>query len=60
MLLEFANNNFVGSTNNSPFLFSFTPVEINSIQTGQNTLKIVATDLVLNKTEVTGEFNVGE
>lgn len=56
----YINNNFVGSTNNSPFLFSFTPAEINSVQIGKNTLKIVATDLVLNKAEVTREFNVGE
>jgi len=56
----YINNNFVGSTDNSPFLFSFTPAEINSIQTGINTLKIVATDLVLNKAEVTAEFSVSE
>jgi len=56
----YINNNFIGSSNNSPFLFSFTPAEISSVQIGKNTLKIVATDLVLNKAEVTGEFNVSE
>jgi len=53
----YINNNYIGSSSVHPFLFSFTPKEINSIQE-KNTLKVVATDSVFNKGEVTEEFVV--
>ena len=60
MKLDFyINNMYVGSSNSSPFLLSFTPTEIKSIK-GENTLKIVATDLVYNKGEAETVFYVTE
>ncbi len=53
----YINNNYIGSSSVYPFLFSFTPKEIDSIQK-INTLKVVATDSVFNKGEVTEEFIV--
>jgi 1A family penicillin-binding protein len=53
----YINSNYIGSSGVYPFLFSFTPKEINSIQ-NKNILKIIATDSVFNKGEVTEEFVV--
>lgn len=54
----YINNTFIGSTKNTPFLFSFIPAEVQSISAGENTLKIVATDSIFNKGEATVTFNV--
>jgi hypothetical protein len=51
------NSTFIGSSNNYPFLLSFIPAEIKSI-TQRNTLKIVATDSVYNKSEVKTDFDL--
>jgi 1A family penicillin-binding protein len=56
----YINNNYLGSSNISPFLYSFTPAEIRGVIGGINTLKVVATDSVFNKSEFTTEFNVSE
>ena len=53
----YINSTYVGSSNSYPFLFSFTPNEIKSIST-KNTLKVVATDSVFNKSEAEFTFNV--
>lgn len=53
----YINGSFIGSTSNSPFLFSFTPAEIKSISQN-NTLKIIATDSVYNKSEKEVNFSV--
>jgi 1A family penicillin-binding protein len=53
----YINNTYLGYSENTPFLFSFTPSEINSILS-KNTLKIIATDLVFNKSEIEVVFNV--
>jgi 1A family penicillin-binding protein len=55
----YINNNYIGSTKNYPFLFSFNPTEINSIYF-ENTLKIVATDYIYNKTEKELYFKISE
>jgi len=55
----YINNTYVGSSNFSPFLFSFIPEEINSINQ-KNTLKIIVTDTVFNKSEVESSFNISE
>ncbi len=55
----YINNNYIGSSSVHPFLFSFTPKEINSIQE-KNTLKVVVIDSVFNKGEVTEEFTVNQ
>ncbi len=55
----YINNTFIGSSTNSPFLFTFIPAEIRSISEN-NTLKIVATDSVYNKTESETSFVVSE
>jgi 1A family penicillin-binding protein len=53
----YMNSTFIGSSNNYPFLLSFIPAEIKSI-TQRNTLKIVATDSVYNKSEVKTDFDL--
>src|SRR3989339_654976 len=53
----YINNTYLGSSNYSPFLFSFTPSKISSIRQ-TNTLKIIATDSVYNRSEVEVNFNV--
>ncbi len=53
----YINNVYVGTTSNSPFLFSFTPTEINSIKT-KNTLKVVGTDFAYNKGEIETTFTI--
>lgn len=55
----YINNNYLGTSNTSPFLFSFTPSEINSIQK-ENTLKVVATDLTYNKSQTEINFKISE
>ncbi len=55
----YINSTYVGSSNTSPFLFSFVPAEINSIST-DNTLKIVATDSIFNRSEAEVKFNISE
>ncbi len=46
----YINNQYIGSSQTSPFSFSFTPSSVESIQT-ENTLKIVVTDSILNRFE---------
>ncbi len=53
----YINNTYAGSSNSDPFLFSFTPAEIKSI-VPMNTLRVVATDSVFNKSEIEISFNV--
>jgi 1A family penicillin-binding protein len=53
----YINDTYIGSSSQDPFLFSFTPSEINNIS-GKNTLKVVATDAIFNKSETKIEFNV--
>jgi hypothetical protein len=55
----YVNNVYIGSTQLPNFLFSFTPGEINSINKN-NTLKVVATDLVLNRSEKEINFQISE
>jgi 1A family penicillin-binding protein len=54
----YINNTYLGSSSISPFLYSFTPAEIRGVISGKNTLKVVATDSVYNKSEVVVEFNI--
>jgi len=56
----YINNTYIGSTTNSPFLFSFTPAEVNSIVSTNNILKIMVTDLVFNRAEKEINFMVSE
>lgn len=53
----YLNDAYLGSSSQSPFLFSFIPSEINSINKN-NTLKVVATDLAFNRGEKEIEFSV--
>ena len=55
----FVNDVYIGSAN-APFDFSFIPQNVSSIRDGRskNTLKIVAYDSVLNRTEETIQFTV--
>ncbi len=55
----YVNNNYIGYSSVAPFLFSFTPSDINSINS-QNTLKIVATDSIYNKSQSEVIFGVLE
>ena len=55
----YINSTYVGSANQTPFLFSFVPADINSIGS-ENTLKIVATDSVYNRSEVEMNFFITE
>lgn len=48
----FLGSQFIGSTNNFPFLFSFIPADLDNLNIGQNTLRVIVYDTVLNKTEV--------
>lgn len=56
----YINGNYIGSSATVPFLFSFTPAEINFVTAGENTLKIIATDLVYNKGEAEVSLNITE
>jgi len=56
----YLNNTYLGSSSISPFLFSFTPSESKSIKSGTNTLKVVATDSVFNKSEASVDFIVND
>jgi 1A family penicillin-binding protein len=56
----YINNTYVGSSATSPFLFSFTPTEINSINNGDNILKVIATDMIYNRGEKEVNFQVAE
>lgn len=55
----YINNTYIGSTSLFPFLFSFTPSEISSINQN-NIIKIIATDSVYNRSEAEVKFNVSE
>jgi 1A family penicillin-binding protein len=55
----YLNSTYIGSSSVSPFLFSFTPANIKAIST-TNTLKILATDYVYNRSETEVSFNVEE
>jgi 1A family penicillin-binding protein len=54
----YINDTYINSSNISPFLISFTPSETRSVVIGKNTLKVVATDLVFNRSEAVTEFNI--
>lgn len=47
----FINNTFLGTVTNSPFSFSFRVEDIDGIQKGNNTLRVVGYDDKLNKSE---------
>jgi membrane peptidoglycan carboxypeptidase len=53
----YINNIYIGSSSQSPFLFSFTPSEISNISR-RNTLKVIATDAVYNRSEEEINFEV--
>lgn len=53
----YINNNYVGSSEKSPFLFSFVPTEIKNIER-TNTLKVIATDAIYNRGETETTFTV--
>ena len=53
----FVNNIYLGSVKNSPFEFSFTPLDIENINT-QNEVRVIAYDSVFNRSEATSEFRV--
>ena len=53
----FLNNVFIGSIETAPFQISFVPEEVGAVQ-GENTLRVVVYDSVLNKTSVTQSFFV--
>jgi hypothetical protein len=53
----YINNVYVGTSAQSPFLFSFTPSQIRSI-TENNTLKVIATDAIYNRSEMESSFTV--
>lgn len=55
----YINNTYAGSSSVSPFLFSFIPVEISSINQ-ENLLKIIVWDSVYNKSSAETVFNVSE
>lgn len=60
MKLDFyVNNTYIGSSETSPFLLSFIPSEINTIGK-TNKLKVIATDLVFNRSESEIEFSVDQ
>jgi 1A family penicillin-binding protein len=53
----YINGTYNGSSNSEPFIFSFTPGEIKSISS-LNTLRVVATDSVFNKSSLDINFNI--
>ena len=53
----FVDNIFVGDMKNYPFIFSFTPSDLD-IKSGTHTLKVVVYDSVLNKSEAEVEFSI--
>jgi 1A family penicillin-binding protein len=53
----YLNSTYIGSSATYPFLFSFTPADIKSIST-TNTLKVLATDSVYNRSETEVSFSV--
>lgn len=55
----YVNNMYIGSTDKTPFVFSFIPNEINNIQK-RNTLKIVAVDSIFNRGEKEINFTINE
>lgn len=55
----FVNNIFIGTSTTTPFEFTFTPSEIQNIQT-ENTLRVVAVDIVNNRSEATRVFQISE
>ena len=54
----YLNGSYAGTSKTSPFLFSFTPSDMKSVTPGKNTLKIVATDTIYNKSETSVDFTV--
>ncbi len=54
----YINGTYAGSSNTTPFLFSFTPSEIRSVTAGKNTLKVITTDSVYNRSETSVDFNI--
>ena len=52
----FVNDSYVG-TSNAPFIFSFTPSQVENLQ-ANNELKILAYDSVYNSSETTTTFKV--
>lgn len=55
----YLNGTYIGTSEISPYLFSFIPNQINSaIINGRNTLKVVVTDSVFNKSEQEVYFTI--
>ncbi len=55
----FVNNEYIGSSTNSPFSTTFSPSEIGNIQ-ANNVLKVVVYDLMKNAGETTTEFIINQ
>lgn len=55
----YINNTYIGTSNTSPFLFAFTPAEIKAVSQ-ENSLRVIATDSVFNKSETEIVFNISE
>jgi membrane peptidoglycan carboxypeptidase len=53
----YLNGSYIGSSNQPPFNFTFTPANIDNLQSS-NELRVVGTDSVLNKTENTVNFTI--
>ncbi len=53
----YINGVYVGSSNQEPFLFSFTPNQLENIRP-ENTLKVIGTDSVYNKDETETTFSI--
>jgi 1A family penicillin-binding protein len=52
-LRAFLNDTYLGTANQAPFQISFVPREAGAVVGGNNTLRLVAYDLVRNQTELT-------
>lgn len=46
----YLNDNYIGSSDKYPYLFSFTPAQISGLK-NKNTLKVIATDAIYNRGE---------
>jgi len=51
----YLNNYFAGSSSNGVTIFSFTPTDVGGVS-GENTLRIVISDTVYNKQEITAKL----
>jgi len=55
----FVNNSYIGSSDKSPFYFSFIPNEIGNTQK-ENTIKVIVYDIFKNKKEETVNFKLNK